>query len=80
MGETLAVAMLIGNSPRFTWSLLSPAGTLAGLLVNQFAEAQGMVISVLMYAAALLMGMTLVVNMVGDWILQRYLGRERKGE
>ena len=31
MGETMAIAMLIGNSSRLTWSLLSPAGTLAGL-------------------------------------------------
>ncbi len=77
MGETLAVAMLIGNSSRFSWSILSPAGTLAGLLVNQFAEAEGMVISVLMYAALILMMMTLVVNVIGSWVLRasRRMGR-----
>jgi phosphate transport system permease protein len=70
MGETMAVAMLIGNSSRLSWSLLSPAGTLAGLLANQFAEAEGMVVGVLMYAAVLLMLMTLLVNLAGDWILK----------
>lgn len=70
MGETMAVAMLIGNSSRLSWSLLSPAGTLAGLLANQFAEAQGMVVSSLMYVAVILMLLTLIVNIIGDWVLQ----------
>lgn len=71
MGETMAVAMLIGNSPRLTFSLLSPGGTLAGLLVNQFAEAEGLQISSLMYAALLLMLLTLLVNIAGQIILRR---------
>ena len=69
MGETMAVAMLIGNSSRLSWSLLSPAGTLAGLLANEFAEAEGMVINTLMYVAVILMLMTLLVNIIGDRIL-----------
>ncbi len=70
MGETMAVAMLIGNSARLTFSLLSPAGTLAGLLANQFAEAEGLQISSLMYAALLLMLLTLLVNIAGQIILK----------
>jgi phosphate transport system permease protein len=72
MGETMAVAMLIGNSLHLSASLFSPAGTLASLLANQFAEAQGMVVSVLMYAAVLLMLMTLLVNLAGDLILRLF--------
>ena len=71
MGETMAVAMLIGNSPRLSWSLLSPAGTLAGLLANQFGEAQGLQISALMYAALALVLLTLLVNMAGEAVLRR---------
>jgi phosphate transport system permease protein len=71
MGETMAVAMLIGNSPRLSWSLLSPAGTLAGLLANQFGEAQGLQISALMYAALVLVMLTLFVNMAGEAVLRR---------
>jgi phosphate transport system permease protein len=70
MGETMAVAMLIGNSPRLTWSLLSPAGTLAGLLANQFGEAHDMQVSALMYAALTLVLLTLVVNIAGEAVLR----------
>jgi phosphate transport system permease protein len=70
MGETMAVAMLIGNSPRFTWSLLSPAGTLAGLLANQFGEAHDMQVSALMYAALTLVILTLFVNIAGELVLR----------
>jgi phosphate transport system permease protein len=71
MGETMAVAMLIGNSPRLTWSLLSPGGTLAGLLANEFGEASGLQISALMYAALTLVLLTLLVNMIGEVVLRR---------
>jgi phosphate transport system permease protein len=71
MGETMAVAMLIGNSPRLSWSLLSPAGTLAGLLANQFGEAHGLQLSALMYAALALVVLTLFVNMAGEAVLRR---------
>jgi phosphate transport system permease protein len=70
MGETMAVAMLIGNSPRLAWSLFSPAGTLAGLLANQFGEATGMQVAALMYAALSLMGLTLIVNVIGEAVLR----------
>jgi phosphate transport system permease protein len=78
MGETMAVAMLIGNSPRLTWSLLSPAGTLAGLLANQFGEAAGLQVSSLMYAALLLVVLTLFVNIGGEAVL-RYTQKRTAG-
>jgi phosphate transport system permease protein len=78
MGETMAVAMLIGNSSRLTWSLLSPAGTLAGLLANQFGEAEGLQVSSLMYAAFLLVVLTLFVNIAGEAVL-RYTQRQTAG-
>jgi phosphate transport system permease protein len=78
MGETMAVAMLIGNSSRLTWSLLSPAGTLAGLLANQFGEAEGLQVSSLMYAALLLVVLTLFVNIAGEAVL-RYTQRKTAG-
>ena len=71
MGETMAVAMLIGNSQRWTLSLFAPSNTLSALLANQFAEADGLQINALMYAALLLIIMTLVVNLIGELILKR---------
>jgi phosphate transport system permease protein len=70
MGETMAVAMLIGNSSRLSWSVLSPSGTLAGLLANQFGEAQGLQVNSLMYAALILIAITLVVNLLGEAVLR----------
>jgi len=70
MGETMAVAMLIGNSQRLSWSLFSPSNTLSALLANQFAEADGIQVSALMYAAILLVLLTLAVNMVGEAVLR----------
>ena len=71
MGETMAVAMLIGNSPRLTWSLLSPAGTLASLIANKFGEAEDLQVSALLYAAFALMLFTLLVNIAGELVLRR---------
>jgi phosphate transport system permease protein len=78
MGETMAVAMLIGNSSRLSWSLLSPGGTLAGLLANQFGEAEGMQVSSLMFAALILVVITLLVNLLGDAVL-RYTQKQTAG-
>ena len=78
MGETMAVAMLIGNSSRLSWSLLSPGGTLAGLLANQFGEAEGMQVSSLMFAALILVVITLLVNLLGEAVL-RYTQKQTAG-
>lgn len=78
MGETMAVAMLIGNSSRLSWSLLSPGGTLAGLLANQFGEADGLQVNSLMYAALILVGITLFVNLLGEAVL-RYTRKQTAG-
>ena len=39
LGETMALAMLVGNANRISFSLFSPANTLAALLANNFPEA-----------------------------------------
>ncbi|HVO60858.1 MAG TPA: phosphate ABC transporter permease subunit PstC [Terriglobales bacterium] len=71
LGETMALAMLVGNSNQITVSLFSPANTLAALLANNFPEAGAKQVSVLMYAALVLLGITLIVNVVGAVIIQR---------
>jgi phosphate transport system permease protein len=71
LGETMALAMLVGNSNKISISLFSPANTLAALLANNFPEARAGEIAVLMYAALVLLGITLVVNVIGTMILHR---------
>lgn len=69
MGETMAVTMLIGNANAVNFSLLSPGNTIASLLANQFAEASGLQVSALMYAALILFGLTLIVNVLAELII-----------
>lgn len=71
MGETMAVTMIIGNSNQFNISLLAPANTIASLLANQFAEAKGLQVSALMYAALVLVILTLMVNILAQMIVNR---------
>jgi phosphate transport system permease protein len=71
LGETMALAMLAGNSNVISWSLFSPANTLAALLANHFPEADQVEVGALMYAALVLLAITLIVNIVGTIILQR---------
>jgi len=71
LGETMALAMLVGNSNRISVSLFSPANTLAALLANNFPEAKPKDVAVLMYAALVLLAITLLVNIAGAFILQR---------
>ncbi|MFZ5891123.1 MAG: phosphate ABC transporter permease subunit PstC [Myxococcota bacterium] len=71
LGETMALAMLVGNTNSFGWSLFSPGTTLAALLANHFPEAGALEVSALMYAAAVLLLITLSVNVLGSAIMLR---------
>tara|TARA_Y100001968_G_scaffold136853_1_gene125032 strand:+ start:2347 stop:3384 length:1038 start_codon:yes stop_codon:yes gene_type:complete len=71
LGETMAVTMIIGNSNNFSWSILSPGYTISSMLANQFGEADGSQVSSLMYAAFILMILTLSLNIFAQWIVQK---------
>jgi phosphate transport system permease protein len=71
LGETMALAMLVGNANVFGWSLFSPGTTLAALLANHFPEAGAVEVQALMYAAFILLVITLVVNALGSLIMLR---------
>jgi phosphate transport system permease protein len=57
LGETIAVAMVIGNSPEISASLFKPAATLASVIANEFAEAT----SDLYVAALIELGLVLLI-------------------
>ncbi|RYZ05620.1 MAG: phosphate ABC transporter permease subunit PstC [Myxococcales bacterium] len=78
LGETMALAMLVGNANSFGWSLFSPGSTLAALLANHFPEADNVEVGALMYAAVVLLLITLAVNALGSLIMLRTT-RELKG-
>jgi phosphate transport system permease protein len=41
LGETMAVTMVIGNTPTISGSLFSPGYTIAAVIANEFTEATG---------------------------------------
>ncbi len=71
LGETMAVTMLIGNSNRVSASVFQPSNTVSSLLANQFAEASGLQVAALMYAALILFFITLVVNILAQLLVTR---------
>jgi phosphate transport system permease protein len=71
LGETMALAMLIGNSNKISLSLFAPGNTLASLLALNFPEAGNHETSVLMYAACILLLITLLVNIAGAFIIAK---------
>ena len=71
MGETMALAMLVGNNNQISASLFAPANTIASLLANSFGEATGLEVAALMYLSFILMVLTLLINAVAEVILDR---------
>ena len=71
LGETMAVAMVIGNTKRITPSLLDSASTIPAVLANEFAEShEGLHLQSLMLLGVILFILTLVVNIAAVWIIQ----------
>jgi phosphate transport system permease protein len=79
LGETMALAMLIGNVNDISLSLFSPANTLASLLASTFPEAGEIEVQALMYAALVLLVITFVVNVAG-LAVQQYTMRKFEGK
>ncbi|WP_295437589.1 phosphate ABC transporter permease subunit PstC [uncultured Thiodictyon sp.] len=79
LGETMALAMLIGNANQISLSLFSPANTLASLLASTFPEAGQLEVQALMYAALVLLAITFLVNVLGQ-LVQQYTIRKFEGK
>ncbi len=77
-GETMAVTMLIGNTPLISASLLSPGYSLASLIANEFTEATTTVyISALVEAGLVLLLVSFLTNVIAR-LLIRSLIRSRE--
>jgi phosphate transport system permease protein len=63
LGETMAVAMVIGNSPEIHRSLLANGSTMSSVIANEFAEASSdLHLSALMELGMALFIVTIIVN------------------
>ena len=64
LGETMAVTMVIGNSPQVSWSLNAPQYTMAAVIANEFTEAaDDLYLNALVEIGLVLFAITLVINM-----------------
>ncbi|HEX7680966.1 MAG TPA: phosphate ABC transporter permease subunit PstC [Thermoanaerobaculia bacterium] len=75
LGETMAVTMVIGNSPQVAASLFKPQYTMAAVIANEFTEASGeLYLDALIEIGLLLFIITVGVNMISRlliWSMKR---------
>jgi phosphate transport system permease protein len=75
LGETMAVTMVIGNSPRISLSLFAPQYTMAAVIANEFTEAaDDLYLHALIEIGLVLFIITLIVNLLSRlliWSMER---------
>ncbi len=77
LGETIAVTMVIGNTPSITASLFSLGYTLPSVIANEFTEAVGKVYQGALFELALILALiTIIVNVLARVLIWRF----RSGE
>jgi phosphate transport system permease protein len=76
LGETMAVTMVIGNTPKISASLFDPAYSMAAVIANELAEAAGDAhLSALIAIGLVLFGVTVIINGVARLMIYRIEGR-----
>ncbi len=77
LGETIAVAMVIGNRPEISASLFLPSSTLASAIANEFTEATGdMYLSALVELGLVLMVLAVVLNAAARALVAGVVGSQ----
>ena len=76
LGETMAVAFVIGNSVQMSASLLEPGTTIAALIANDFGEATETYRSALLLLGFVLFIVTFVVLAIARLMLMRLARKE----
>jgi len=71
LGETMAVTMVIGNTPQIAASLFAPGYTLASVIANEFTEATTDVyLQALFEIGLVLFGITILANLIAQLLLR----------
>src|ERR1700751_5793 len=71
LGETMAVTMVIGNTPQIAASLFQPGYTLASGIANEFTEATtDIYLQALFEIGLVLFGVTIFVNLLAQLLLR----------
>jgi len=77
LGETIAVAMVIGNRPEISASLFMPSSTLASAIANEFTEATGdLYLSALVELGLVLMVLAVVLNAAARALVTGVVGSQ----
>ena len=72
IGETMAVTMVIGNSPRISESLFAPSYTMASVIANEFVEATSkLYISSLIEIGFLLLVISVIINIAAKILVSK---------
>jgi phosphate transport system permease protein len=71
MGETIAVALVIGSSAQITLHLFSPGDSMAAVVANQWGESSGLQSSALIGLGVVLFAVTIIVNVAARRIVRR---------
>jgi len=71
LGETMAVTMVIGNTPQIAASLFAPGYTLASVIANEFTEATTDVyLQALFEIGLVLFAITILANLIAQLLLK----------
>jgi phosphate transport system permease protein len=73
IGETMAVAMTIGNSNYISSSLLDPGQTMASLIANNWGEADQLMLSALLEIGVVLFIVALLINVFARLMIGRVM-------
>jgi phosphate transport system permease protein len=71
MGETIAVALVIGSFPRITLNLFRAGDAMAAVIANEFGEASDVFRAALIALGVVLFGLTIVVNIIARVFISR---------
>ena len=71
MGETIAVALVIGSSATITSHLFAPGDSMPAVIANQFGEASGVFRAGLIGLGVLLFAFTIIVNIIARAVVGR---------
>jgi phosphate transport system permease protein len=71
MGETIAVALVIGSFPRITLSLFRSGDAMAAVIANQFPDASGTWRAALIGLGVVLFAITIVINVIARAFVYR---------
>ncbi len=78
MGETIAAALVIGSSiGQLTFNAFAPGNSMPAVIANEWGEADELHKSAMIALALLLFAITIIVNLLSSWIVQRSLRRSR---